>query len=81
VTDQPEDGLELDDAERELAASLGVQRPVPNAGFRGALGRHLAVRDPGYGPRPARLRLFVGGYLGAGGLLIALGALVAAGAL
>ena len=52
---------------------------MPAAGFRGALGRHLAARDPGYGPRPARLRPMVAGYAGAGTCLIAVGALVATG--
>lgn len=62
--------------EQEVADGLRIARPVPAAAFRGKLGRHLAQRDPGYGPRPERLRVFVAGYLGAGGLLIALAALV-----
>jgi hypothetical protein len=65
-------GTELHPAEHELAERLKVTRPVPAAVFRGRLGRHLIESDPGYGPRPERLRLFVAGYLGAGGLLIAL---------
>ena len=64
-------------SERDLADRLSVARPLPSAGFRGALWQHLAPLDPGYGPRPARLRLVVAGYLGLGLLLIALGALVA----
>jgi hypothetical protein len=66
---------DFDPAEQNLAAALRIARPVPGAGFRGALGRHLAEHDFGYGPRPERLRLMVAGYLGAGGLLIALAAL------
>lgn len=62
-------------AEDVVAEHLRIERPVPSAGFRGQLRRRLAERDPGYGPRPARLRLMVAGYLGAGGLLIALAAL------
>jgi hypothetical protein len=62
-------------AEQDLADRLALARPVPPAGFRGKLARRLADRDPGYGPRPERLRLIVAGYLGAGGLLIALAAL------
>jgi hypothetical protein len=62
-------------AEQELAEHLRVTRPVPPVGFRGRLHRHLAAQDPGYGPRPERLRLFVACYIGAGGLLIALVAL------
>jgi hypothetical protein len=61
--------------DEEVANRLRIARPVPPAGFRGRLGRHLAERDPGYGPRPDRLRLIVAGYLGTGGLLIALVAL------
>lgn len=81
MTDEPESAAELGVREHELADRLGAERPVPGAGFRGALARHLAARDPGYGPRPARLRLLAGGYLGAGWLLIAVGALVAGGVL
>jgi hypothetical protein len=61
--------------QHDLADRLRIARPVPGAAFRGALGRRLAERDPGYGPRPDRLRLIVAGYIGAGGLLIALAAL------
>jgi hypothetical protein len=66
---------EFEPTEEELADRLTSARPLPLAGFRGALGRHLSERDPGYGPRPERLRLIVAGYLGAGGVLIALVAL------
>jgi hypothetical protein len=66
---------EFEPTEEELAERLTNARPLPPAGFRGALGRHLCERDPGYGPRPERLRLIVAGYLGAGGVLIALVAL------
>jgi hypothetical protein len=74
MSSAPSAPIEFDPAEQNLAAALRIARPVPAAGFRGALGRHLAERDPGYGPRPARLRALVAGYLGAGGLLIALAA-------
>ena len=66
--------------ERELGDRLSRQRPVPAAGFRGALGRYLAARDPGYGPRPRRLRLIVITCLAAGLLLIGVAALLAVGA-
>jgi hypothetical protein len=66
---------ELDPPDQRLADRLRIARPVPGAAFRGALSRHLAEQDPGYAPRPERLRLMVAGYLGAGGLLIALAAL------
>ncbi len=72
---------ELGSEERELADRLSSERPVPDAGFRRALESYLAVRDPGYGPRPDRLRLVVSAYLGSGSLLIVLGALEAVGAL
>jgi hypothetical protein len=74
MTDDPANPIALDSPERELADRLRIARPVPGAEFRGALGRRLGERDPGYGPRPERLRLLVAGYIGAGGLLIALAA-------
>jgi hypothetical protein len=75
MSDEPHSLTAFEGAEDELANRLRIARPVPPADFRGRLGRHLAERDPGYGPRPERLRLIVGSYLGAGGLLIALVAL------
>jgi hypothetical protein len=61
-------------ADHELAEQLSTARPVPAVGFRGRLHRHLAEQDPGYGPRPERLRLVAACYIGAGGVLIALAA-------
>jgi hypothetical protein len=75
MIEDPRPGGELAAAEEDLAERLRIGRPVPPAGFRGELFRRLAERDPGYGPRPERLRLIVAGYLGAGGVLIALAAL------
>lgn len=72
---------EFTPAEREVADLLAAERPIPAAGFRGALGRYLAARDPGYGPRPERLLLIVAGYLLLGLLLIGFGALLAAGSM
>jgi hypothetical protein len=72
---------ELDADQRALAERLAADRPVPAAEFRGALGRHLTGRDPGYGPRPAGLRRMIALYLGAGGLLLVIGALQAGGVL
>jgi hypothetical protein len=72
MTDQPNGSTELGPPEQELADGLTIARPVPAAAFRGRLGRYLGERDPGYGPRPERLRLIVVCYLGAGGVLIAL---------
>jgi hypothetical protein len=81
MTDEPDVAAELGPGERELADRLAGERPLPAAGFRGALARRLVARDPGYGPRPEHLRLIVAGYLGGGVLLLALGALSATGAL
>jgi hypothetical protein len=72
---------ELGATESRLAERLRDERPVPPAGFRGALGRHLGALDPGYGPRPGRLRLLVGGYIATGAALIAVSALNATGVL
>lgn len=72
---------ELSTQENEIAERLDRERPVPAAGFRGALARYLVVRDPGFGPRPARLPAMVCAFLGTGGVLIALAALQATGQL
>lgn len=64
------------ESESELAG-LSDQRSVPAPGFRGALARHLAAEDPGYGPRPTRLRWRVAACFGGGSLLIVLGVLLA----
>ena len=69
------------DRDLQLEAELARKRPVPRAAFRGALARHLADRDPGYGPRPANLRALIAGCTLAGLLLILLGLLVATGTL
>lgn len=71
MTDHSHGRTEYESAEQELADGLTIARPVPAAGFRGRLGRHLADNDPGYGPRPERLRMIVACYLGPGGVLIA----------
>jgi hypothetical protein len=76
MTDEPQDQDQLGTAEQRLAQQLADQRPLPVGGFRGALARHLAALDPGYGPRPPRLRLIVAGYLCVGLVLLALGALL-----
>jgi hypothetical protein len=81
VTDSRDIAAEVEPGERELADRLGGERPVPAAGFRGALARRLIALDPGYGTRPERLRLMVAVYLAVGTVLIALGGLGAAGAL
>lgn len=79
---EPDDnGAETGPDEHRFGERLSARRPVPTAAFRGALGRHLAASDPGYGPRPERLRLRIAGFLAAGSLLVIVGALQAAGAL
>jgi hypothetical protein len=67
--------------EHDLSLRLAAERPVPAPEFRGVLGRLLASADPGYGPRPERLREKVALWLAGGAALLALGALQATGAL
>lgn len=74
-----ESDLDLGPDDPELTDALIKQRPVPPPRFRGALGRYLAETDPGYGPRPARLRLMVTGLVSGGLVLLALGLLQATG--
>jgi hypothetical protein len=88
MTDAPEHGKRTDPGdeqyghdERVVAERLLRERPVPSAGFRGALGRLLAAWDPGYGPRPVHLRAMVAAYAAAGTVLLALGLLQASGSL
>jgi hypothetical protein len=77
----PEINGGLSPEEERVAERLRAEKPVPAAGFRGGLGRYLAARDPGYGPRPENLRMIVCGCLAAGAGMLALGALQATGAL
>jgi hypothetical protein len=81
MSEHRDPALELAPADETLGRRLNDQRPVPAAGFRGALARHLRARDPGYGPRPPRLRLIVAGYTVVGLAVMGVGTLVATGAL
>lgn len=63
----------------ELAERLDRERPVPSAGFRGALRRELLAGAVSWQSRPARLRLLITGYAGAGFALLAVGAASVAG--
>jgi hypothetical protein len=81
MTDIPDTDPAPTVRELALAEQLHLDKPVPAAGFRGALSRHLEDRDPGYGTRPPRLRLVASGYLAAGALMLVLGLLQAAGTL
>ena len=81
MSDVSDHGDRLSPDEIHVAERLDRERPTPAAGFRGALGRHLVARDPGYGPRPENLRMMVGGALASGGILIVLGLLQATGGL
>lgn len=74
-------GQEPDAVEPELADTLTRERPVPAPRFRGALGRYLTIQDPGYGPRPERLRMIVAAWVLAGVVLIAIGLMQASGSL
>jgi hypothetical protein len=67
--------------EQRMADRLAGARPAPSAGFRGKLGRTLTAEDPGYGPRPDRLRGRVIAYVVFGLLLIVLGGLSGGGVL
>lgn len=58
---------------------LASSRPVPSAAFRGALRRHL-MASSARPTRPARLRLLIASYAGAGSFLLAVAAWGAAGA-
>lgn len=71
----------LQPGERQLSERLERERPAPAAGFRGALGRRLAARDPGFGPRPPWLVPIVCSSFGGGLVLILLSALSATGRL
>ncbi|WP_332673679.1 hypothetical protein [Aromatoleum sp.] len=62
----------------ELAARLERERPVPAAAFRGELRRRL-LSGVDARTRPARLRLLIAGYAGAGSLLLLAGAASVAG--
>jgi hypothetical protein len=62
----------------QLAERLERERPVPSAAFRGDLRRHLLAGGP-RPARPARLRVLITGYAGAGAFLLLIGALSAAG--
>lgn len=77
----PTHGEDLTPDELRVAERLDRDRPTPAVGFRGALGRYLVARDPGYGPRPHNLYALVGGALVSGGVLIGLGLVQATGAL
>jgi hypothetical protein len=61
-----------------LAERLERERPVPAAAFRGELRRRLLL-GVNARTRPARLRLLIAGYAGAGSLLLLAGAASVAG--
>jgi len=75
----PDPGVEAAD-ERRMAEWLQATIPVPAAGFRGALGRYLLRRDPGYGPRPPQLRLISSACAAGSVVMLAVAALQATGA-
>jgi hypothetical protein len=61
-----------------LAERLDRERPVPSAAFRGDLRRRLTAGGAAH-RRPARLRLLITSYAGAGSALLLIGAVSAAG--
>ncbi len=77
----PEDDIspDLEPVDHALAEQLRANRPAPSAGFRGTLGRQLLTLDPGYGPRPARLRPTVSAFVAVGALLVLFGGLLSSG--
>jgi hypothetical protein len=77
----PDFDATLGPSERELGVRLERERPIPGAGFRGALGRRLADRNPGFGPRPRWLVPVACSSFGGGLVLILLSALSATGRL
>jgi hypothetical protein len=81
MSDTPDDEPPPTPQEEAIGERLGTDRPLPTAGFRGALGRHLAVLDPGYGPRPQNMRWKALSFAAGGLLLLALGLLQATGSL
>jgi hypothetical protein len=70
---------ETDPRDVAVGEQLRDVRPLPRAAFRGALQRHLAANDPGYGPRPENLRLVVTAWVAAGAVLLLIGAMLAGG--
>ena len=80
MTDEHTESFETGE-DQQMSDRLRTAAPVPAAGFRGALGRYLRRRDPGYGPRPTSLRLMSASCLLAGAVLLFVGALQATGAL
>jgi hypothetical protein len=61
-----------------LAERLERERPLPTTAFRGELRRRLLF-DPSARARPARLRLLIAGYAGAGSVLLLAAAASVAG--
>jgi hypothetical protein len=78
MTDESQHDPELPE-ERQVAEWLHAASPVPAAGFRGALGRYLRRRDPGFGPRPPQLRLVSLACVSGGTVLLVVAALQATG--
>ena len=76
IQDDLEPGIS-DDLVR-LAERLDAERPIPSAAFRGELRRHLLAGQLSRS-RPARLRLLIAGYVGAGSVLLLAGAASVAG--
>lgn len=81
MNDDLQRDLEPHDADEliVMAETLRANRPVPAAGFRGELRRHL-LRHPAAAGRPARLWARIAAPIGSGGALLALAAAGVAGA-
>jgi hypothetical protein len=62
-----------------MAQRLEAERPVPRAGFRGALRRRLLATERSEGAAPARVRAQIAAYAGSGATLLLLAAAGVAG--
>lgn len=71
---------EESEAVKSLVQRLERERPVPRAGFRGALRRRLLDAAEQQPSRPQRLRFLIAAYAGSGAVLLAIAALGVAGA-
>jgi hypothetical protein len=72
-----EHDLDLPEDVLVMAERLERERPLPSAGFRGELRRHLLL--PG-GTSPRRIRTLIAAYAGSGLAMLALAAVGLAGA-
>ena len=77
MTEEPHPamGADLPAEDMPLAEFLSSRRPLPAPAFRGRLGRRIALLNPGYSYRPARLWPTAIGVAVGGALLMLIGAI------